>query len=135
MAWACILPLCWRLMIEVKSHKDLIVWQKAIELVLSVYTISKRFPKEEAFGLTSQVRRACVSVPSNIAEGWGRGSTKSYLQFLRISRGSLSEVETQLTIACKLDYISTEQDRKLNSEISEISKMLNSLIRKLEMKL
>jgi four helix bundle protein len=73
---------------KIESYKDLIVWQKGIELVNEIYVLTKMFPKEEMFGLTNQMRRAAVSIPANIAEGWGRNSTKSYIQFVRISRGS-----------------------------------------------
>ena len=85
--------------VPVKSYKDLVVWQKGIMLVDLVYAVTGKFPKEEMYGLTNQIRRAAVSIPANIAEGWGRDSTKNYLQFLRISRGSLYEVETMLTIS------------------------------------
>ena len=116
----------------IKSYKDLIVWQKSMTLVKEVYNYSKSFPEEEKFGLTSQMRRCSVSVPSNIAEGWGRFSRKNYIQFLRISRGSLYELETQVLIAKELNYIN-ESDF-LENLIVEISKMLNSLIKKLEEK-
>lgn len=119
-------------MVEVKSYQDLKVWQKAMDLVFSVYKLSKSFPKDETYGLTSQIRRASVSVPSNIAEGWGRGSTKSYLQFLRIGRGSLTELETQLIIAHQLDYLSIKEHDDLESLLKEVGRMLNGLIRNLE---
>lgn len=90
---------------KIESYKDLIVWQKGIELVNELYAITKKFPKEEIFGLTNQIRRAAVSVAANIAEGWGRNSTKNYIQFLRISRGSLYEIETMLVIANNQNYI------------------------------
>ena len=90
---------------KIESYKDLIVWQKGIDLVKNVYTITKSFPKEEMFGLTNQMRRASVSIPANIAEGWGRNSTKNYIQFVRISRGSLFELETLLVIAKNQNYI------------------------------
>lgn len=88
-----------------RSHHDLVVWQEAIELVSDVYALTKGFPKEEVYGLTSQVRRAAVSVPSNIAESAARSSNKELLYFLHVARGSLSEVETQLIIAKKLEFI------------------------------
>tara|TARA_B100000809_G_scaffold138551_1_gene136164 strand:+ start:31082 stop:31348 length:267 start_codon:yes stop_codon:yes gene_type:complete len=81
-----------------KTYKELIVWQKSILLVKEIYALVISFPEDEKFGLTSQIKRAFVSIPSNIAEGWGRASRKNYIQFLRISRGSLYEVETQLII-------------------------------------
>ncbi len=88
-----------------KSYKDLIVWQKAIDLVILVYRRTAAFPKEEVYGLRQQIRRAAVSVPSNIAEGQCRSSTRDFLNFLAIARGSLGEVETQLTIAERLEYL------------------------------
>jgi len=81
----------------VNSYKELIVWQKSIAMVTQIYTLTRSFPAEEKFGLASQLNRAAVSIPSNIAEGWGRESAKNYLQFLRISRGSLMETETPVT--------------------------------------
>lgn len=101
-------------------------------LVKEIYECSKNFPKEEKFGLTSQMRRCSVSIPSNIAEGWGRFSRKNYIQFLRISRGSLYELETQIIITKELNYINDSES--LERLIIEISKMLNSLIKKLEEK-
>ena len=116
-------------MAGINSYKDLLVWQRAVELVSSIYGITKVFPEDERFGLTSQMRRSAVSIPSNIAEGWGRLSRKNYLQFLRISRGSLFELETQIEICKRLNYI--KEIDKLEKEIIEISKMLNALIKKL----
>ena len=118
---------------DLKSYKDLIVWQKSIALVSDVYSFTKSFPAEEKFGLTSQIRRAAVSIPSNIGEGYGRATTKYYIQFLRISRGSLFELETQLLIAKNLKFITNSET--IDNSITEISKMLNSLIKKLEEKL
>jgi len=83
-------------MIALKSYKELIVWQKSMTLVKELYKLTESFPENEKFGLTSQMRRASISIPSNIAEGWGRLSRKNYIQFLRISRGSLFELETQI---------------------------------------
>lgn len=86
----------------VRHYSDLIVWQKAMDLVVHVYEVTESFPQREVFGLTNQVRRAAVSIPSNIAEGQGRGTTKDFLHFLAIARGSLQEVETQLLLAYRL---------------------------------
>lgn len=119
-------------MSSIKSYKELIVWQKSMKLVTMVYELSKNFPDDEKFGLTSQMRRCSISVPSNIAEGWGRLSRKNYIQFLRISRGSLFELETQVLITKELNYINDSVI--IESLIIEISKMLNSLIKKLEEK-
>ena len=90
---------------KVKSYQDLETWQQAMSLVVEVYRVTKLFPKEELFGLTSQLRRAAVSIPSNIAEGQGRTSTKEFLHHLSIAYGSLCEAETQILIAKKLDYL------------------------------
>ena len=113
----------------VTSFKDLIVWQKSMTLVMDIYNLTKAFPADEKFGLTSQLRRCAISIPSNIAEGWGRNSTKSYMHFLRIANGSLSELETQLIIAKELNHITDMQ--KADGLIIEVSKMLNSIIRTL----
>lgn len=115
---------------KVSSYKDLIVWQKSILLIKHIYILLRSFPEEEKFGLTSQIRRSAISIPSNIAEGFGRGTTKSFLQFLYISRGSLFELETPLHIAKELDIYTENQS--VNHLISEIGKMLNSLITKLK---
>jgi four helix bundle protein len=115
----------------IRSYRDLIVWQKGMDFCTDVYTATKAFPKEELFGLTQQVRRAVVSTPSNIAEGYGRGSTSEYVHFLRISRGSLFEAQTQLEIARRLEYISPSVLEPLNALSIEIEKMLNSMISKL----
>ena len=116
---------------KVNSYKDLIVWQKAIQLVEEVYLASRKFPKEETFGLTSQLRRAVVSIPSNIAEGQARQGTSEFRHFLSIARGSLAEVETQLIIATKLGYLTEETLAPVMILHTEIGKMLHSLIQKL----
>lgn len=117
----------------VESYKDLIVWQKSMQLVRLVYVLSDSFPTKEMYGLTSQIRRASVSIPSNIAEGSRRGSRKDYRQFLLVAFGSGSELETQLEIAAMLGFVSAENnDMKLAlSLLSEVMKMLNALIQKL----
>jgi len=117
-------------MSEIKTYKDLIVWQKSIALVSDVYKLVRSFPDDEKYGLTSQIKRSSVSVPSNIAEGYGRSSRRNYIQFLRISRGSLFELETQIVIGKKLNFINNSEE--IDNTITEISKMLNSLINKLE---
>ena len=93
------------ILIQMKYHKDLHVWQKAMDLVERVYLLTKKFPDEEKYGLISQIRRAAVSVPSNIAEGAGRNGTREFTQFLYIALGSLSELETQIDIASRLNYV------------------------------
>ncbi|GIM59127.1 four helix bundle protein [Capnocytophaga canimorsus] len=115
---------------RIASYKDLIVWQKSVELVSKVYEITRLFPEEEKFGLTSQIRRSAVSIPSNIAEDYGRGYSKTYLQFLSIARGPLFELETQFHIARRLRFIA--ENNEVECIISEISKMLNALINKIK---
>lgn len=112
---------------SIRSYQDLAVWKKAMQLVTQVYRLTRHFPREEMYGLTSQIRRAAVSIPTNIAEGWGRGSKKEYIQFLRIARGSLLELETLLTIARTLRYLSQE-DMQTTLALEEISRMLSGLI-------
>ncbi len=111
------------------SHqfKELKVWQKSMELVEHIYAISYLFPKMEQFGLVSQMRRSSVSIPSNIAEGAGRNSTKDFDHFLSMANGSAYELETQLMIAQRLDYLSTEKLQLLASILTEITKMIFSL--------
>jgi four helix bundle protein len=118
-----------------ESYRDLKVWQKAIDLVVACYKLSKTFPKDEVYGLTSQLRRAVVSVPANIAEGYGRGSRKEYLQFLTVAQGSLKEVETHLIIAQRLEYTKQPQLEAILAHTEEIGKMLGSLIRTLKAKI
>jgi four helix bundle protein len=115
----------------VESYRDLKVWQRAIEMTLAIYRVTTVFPKEELFGLTSQIRRAGVSVASNIAEGYGRGSKGEYRQFLAMARGSNLEVQTQLFIATELGYGNRAQLKTTDDISNEISKMLNSLLAKL----
>ena len=116
---------------KAQSYKDLIVWQKAMDLVEQVYLATRAFPKEELYGLTSQIRRAAVSVPSNIAEGQARQGTAEFRNFLSIARGSLAEVETQLLLAQRLSYLSQETLRPILDLQTEVNKMINALIRKL----
>jgi four helix bundle protein len=115
----------------VKSYRDLKVWQRAIEMTLAIYRITAGFPKEELFGLTSQLRRAGVSVASNIAEGYGRGSKGEYKQFLAMARGSNLEVQTQLFIATELGYGNPAHSKAADDLSNEVSRMLNSLLAKL----
>ena len=116
---------------SVQSYKDLIVWRKAIDMVDMIYQITRNFPKEELYGLTNQLRRAAVSIPSNIAEGHARASTAEFLRFLSIARGSLAEVETQLLIAQRLGYLTNDQLTPILSLQIEINKMTNGLMAKL----
>lgn len=114
-----------------KSHKDLLVWQRSIQMTLAVYRLSKTFPKDETYGLTSQIRRASVSVSSNIAEGYGRGSRGEYKLFLGMARGSNCEVQTQLTIARELGYGDTELQDDAENLVEQVSKMLHAILEKL----
>jgi len=116
----------------VKTYKDLIVWQKSMCLVTEIYKATKSFPEEEKYGLTSQIRRSAVSVPSNIAEGYGRNSTNDYLRFLQISISSLYEMQTQIEIAYNLKYLSTDKFQHPYDSSREIERMLSSLIRKIK---
>ena len=111
-------------------HKNLEVWKKSMDLVVSVYSMTAGFPPEEKYGITSQMRRAAVSVPSNIAEGCARNSTKELLQFLYVAQGSLSELETQYQIAIRLKF-EKQPDPMVECEIKTIGKMLNSLIKRI----
>ncbi len=116
---------------RIKSYRDLKVWQRGIDLVEHVYRCSSSFPEAEKFGLTAQLRRAAISIPSNIAEGWGRGTRNAYLNHLRIAKGSLAEVETQLIIAHRLDYLSVETLQAMLAETEIEGKMLVALIHSL----
>jgi len=115
----------------INSYKDLLVWQKGMDLVEYSYNLSKKLPTTEQFGLISQLKRAAVSVPSNIAEGYGRQSTGSYKQFLSIARGSLLEVETQILLCIRLKYIDSDETEIILKEVDSLNKMLSSLISKI----
>src|SRR5579872_3552302 len=108
----------------VKNYKELEVWQKALDRTADVYKLTCRFPDEERFGLTAQIRRAAVSTAANIAEGWGRETTREYIQFLFVSRGSLMEMETHGIIARRLGYLSEVQIMGLQARVEEIGRML-----------
>ena len=108
-----------------KDHRDLDVWKKSIDLVVEVYEFTRKFPKEELYGLTSQIRRSVISIPSNISEGAARNSDKEYIQFLYISMGSSGELETQIMIAKRLGYL--KDSKRILNEIESIKKMLNGL--------
>ena len=112
---------------KLKTHKDLDAWKKAIELVEAVYSVTRAFPRTETYGLTNQLRRAAVSVPSNIAEGAARSSTKEFIQFLHIALGSVSEVETQVVIAQRLDYV--DAVNSIEEQIEAVRRLILGLIR------
>ena len=112
------------------THKDLIVWQQSMNIAVDVYSITRDFPKSEEFGLVSQMRRAVVSIPSNIAEGYGRGSRKELQHFLEISVGSASELETQVLISKRIGYMDTDVADDFCEKLNQIIKMLSSLIQR-----
>lgn len=114
--------------VKVRTYQELIVWQKAMDLVEEVYDISRGFPREEIYGLTSQIRRAAVSIPSNIAEGQGRRTTPDFLRHLSIAYGSLLEVETQTLIASRLSYLAKEKCHDLFTRTAEVERLLNGLM-------
>ncbi len=118
-----------------QHYRELIVWQKAMNLVEAVYRATDHFPKTEIYGLTSQVRRAAVSIPSNIAEGQGRSTTRDFLYFLSVAQGSLMEVETQITIAQRLSYIEKRLETELLESTAEVGRLLNGLCNSLNKKL
>ena len=119
----------------VTSYHDLVVWQKAIDFVVDCYSLTAQFPRSEMYGLSSQVQRSAVSVPSNIAEGAGRLHTREYIRHLGISRGSLFEAETQIIISQRLNYSTPEAIQPLLASVAEIGRMLHGLITALERKL
>jgi four helix bundle protein len=117
---------------EIRGHRDIIAWQKAFALGLDVYRLARTLPKEELFGLGSQLRRGAVAVASNIAEGYGRGSTLDYLRFLKIARGCLYELDTQLLFAVELNYTDNETHASLQAQLNECGRILAGLIRSIE---
>ncbi len=117
-----------------RNFKELKVWQKSYQLCLEIYKATKRFPKEETYGLISQIRRSAVSVPSNIAEGYGRKTTLEYVRSLYIAYGSNCELETQMLLSGDLGYIEVVKSTKLQNDIGEVERMLKALIKSLENK-
>ena len=113
------------------NYKELEVWKKSVGLALATYKMTNAFPASERFGLTAQMRRAATSVPANIAEGWGRGTTKEYIHFLLLARGSLMEVETHAIISRGLAFLTEQQCGDVQTQIQEIGRMLNGLIQSL----
>ena len=116
---------------KVKSYRELIVWQKAMDFVVVIYQLCSNFPDDEKYGLTNQMKRAAVSIPSNIAEGQSRSSTKDFIRFLYIAKGSNAELETQLEIAVRLGFVDTEKIKDVIMQSNEIGKMLTGLIKSL----
>ena len=115
-----------------KNYKELTVWQKAYQVCLEVYKITKGFPGEERYGLTSQIRRAAVSVPSNIAEGYGRKTTREYIRSLYLAYGSNCELDTQISLSGDLGYMKAQEKEMLQKNIGEVERMLKALIKSLE---
>ena len=117
---------------RIDSYRDLIAWQRAFDLGLKAYRVTELFPDRERFGLTIQVRRSAVSVASNIAEGYGRGSTADYVRFLKVARGSLYELDTQLNFAIGLRYLDDSSHGEVKELLDETERVLAGLIRSLE---
>ena len=118
-------------MAKVNTYKDLIVWQKAMEMTIALYQIVRKLPKEETYALGEQMRRAAVSVPSNIAEGFGRNSKKEYIQFLFIANGSVCELETQLILCVRLKYLTEQEIQPIINLLDEIKKIIMTITKKL----
>ena len=118
-------------MAKVSSYRDLIVWQKAMDMTESLYRIVKKLPKEETYALSDQMRRAAISIPSNIAEGFGRNSKKEYLQFLYIANGSICELETQLMLCVRINYLKESEIQSILTLLSEIGKIIMTITKKL----
>lgn len=117
---------------KIESYRDLLIWQQAMDLVAETYALTKTWPKDEVYGLTSQIRRASVSVPANIAEGYGRESRASYQNFLRIAQGSLKELETLLQVAVRVDIETKERVEPHMRKCESIGKLIRLLVRKLD---
>ncbi|GAA4030457.1 four helix bundle protein [Flavobacterium cheonhonense] len=124
--------LCNKKLKNMKAFRDLLIWQKAMNLVTNTYQITQKFPKEELFGLTSQIRRSAISLPSNIAEGYGRDSNKEYLRFIKIVIGSLFEFQTQIEIAKNINYLNENEFKNLYEETRELEAMIISFSKRLK---
>ena len=116
---------------RIRSHRDLVAWQRAMDLTVVIYQVTKAYPKDELYALTSQTRRAAVSIPANIAEGQGRRSRKEFCQFLGNARGSLSELETHLELALRIGYLNDEQYAPIYEQLHEVGRLINGLLRSL----
>jgi four helix bundle protein len=117
---------------SIQSYRDLVAWQRAFELGLAVYRLTEAMPAHERFGLISQLRRGAVSLASNIAEGYGRGTTQDYARFLRVARGCLYELETQIQFAIRLGYVEAAECEPIQSQLDECGRVLAGLIRSVE---
>ena len=118
---------------RVRNYRDLVVWQRAMDLVEAVYRVTKTWPQSEAYGLTSQTQRAAVSIPVNIAEGQGRGGDREFLRFLAIAHGSLRELETHIMIGERLGYLSSEGANSLLEHVNNVGRLIQGLLRKLRL--
>lgn len=118
----------------IRSHRDLLVWQRAMDLAQQVYVVTGALPKAEAFGLTSQIRRSATSIAANIAEGYGRGTRQAYVNFLRIARGSLLELETHIELAGRVDLLHADAVTQVLAKTDELGRMLHGLISKVSQK-
>lgn len=114
------------------TYRDLLIWQKSMTMVTEIYSLTKKFPREEVYGLTSQIRRSSISIPSNIAEGYGREGNKDYLKFLNIATASLFEMQTQLEIAFNLGFVNEIQFNKTYQNSREIERMISAFSRKIK---
>lgn len=117
---------------KLESYRDLLIWQKGMSLVADIYSMTNKYPSSDQFTLVTQTRRSAISIPSNIAEGYGRNSTSDYIRFLNISRGSLYELQTQVEIAVNLNYIPRKVFMTIYEKTEELSKMIGVLIKKVE---
>ena len=117
---------------RIRDYRDLTVWKEAMDIAEQVYLFTRAFPREEMFGMTSQMRRAAVSIPANIAEGFGRAQRRTFIQFLRIAQGSLKELETHVILCVRIGLLSQEQSAELNTRCERLGKRLVSFIRSLD---
>jgi four helix bundle protein len=113
----------------VRHYRELVAWQKAMDLVVAIYQVTRTFPRDEQFGLINQLRRASVSVPSNIAEGQGRRLRKQFAMFLRVARGSLQEIDTQLLIAERLGYVNSGELQPVQDRVKEVGRLVSGLLK------
>lgn len=118
-------------MAKIKNYRDLVVWQKAMDLTTMLYQIVRKLPKEETYALSDQMRRAAISIPSNIAEGFGRNSTKEYTHFLYITKGSVCELETQLMLCVRIEYLTEIEIQPIMILLEEIGKMITTITKNL----
>ena len=121
-------------MSEINSYRDLLVWQAGVELAAACYQATQTFPRDELYGMTSQIRRASTSIPANIAEGYGRDSTGQFIQFLRVAQGSLKELETHIVVATRVSLLADGEADRILAHCEELGRMLRGLIRTLELK-